>query len=793
MKYRLLTALVAILCSTTAWGQDIASRWTSFNYNAQFSHAELMDGKLYVQRDYRMFVIDTQSWSPVQEFTAENGISVRDIIGFHYSEEAECLSLMQYDGTLQLLYPDGTLYNNKEMAATPTQGFDRTVLDVQPCGGQLFAISRGGVTQFDLCDRSIRDTWFPASGTTMAFVHGQNLFRITPQGGFRANRQSNTYYPTAWVPCNLDGVMQVAVGKAGQVGSLCALRKDHGGIDMLDGITGVATPLPIPIACTAIKWQDGRLLAWNEGGQICCITFQGPEGTPLVQTIDTTIPNLQDLALAGQDIYVLRRFEGMYSFALDPGAQADLLHLTPTHQGLPVSIAYYQSDAYMGSMQYRNGRVAMVNAHVPINASFMTLIEKWLCIGVFDTQQEQWHNIYYSDLMSRVGEPGHMRGTTCIDIDPIEPERYYVGTIETGVYVIDHDTVATRWDHTNSPIQAYADGWNDRVSALLCTDEGGLWMACSYVTPNALIYRSHSGDWMTFPMGDVSGQGPIASLTHTRQNGHGYVIANSFMKYKKCVAFAFDYGASVEDTSDDRTIAWYKYVDQYSNEFTPTYLQGTFADSRGRIWQMTRTGVFYYPSADQLFSNIGHVVRPRVFDAEVGDSTFLLADASLRAMAEDREGTLWFGTLGQGLYRYDATGTRLLLHLTPDNSELADGEILSLAYDSINNQMWISTLGTIARFDVPPVHDDMQGTVTSVFCHPSAVAVGQHQPLHVVGLADGSTCTITNTQGDVTMTTARAVGQMASFDTSAYPRGTYLVVGKALSGQQGVLSHFTVY
>ncbi|WP_188460409.1 two-component regulator propeller domain-containing protein [Marivirga lumbricoides] len=103
-----------------------------------------------------------------------------------------------------------------------------------------------------------------------------------------------------------------------------------------------------------------------------------------------------------------------------------------------------------------------------------------------------------------------------------------------------------------------------------------------------------------------------------------------------------------------------------------------FHDSKGIIWAGTAKGLSRYD--DGKFKSFPIPNHPQ---------------SVVRSIAEDKQGNLWFGTDGEGVFKYDGNS---FTAITPTD-ELSDKHVMSILADSKGN-IWIGTrFGGISKYD----------------------------------------------------------------------------------------------
>jgi ligand-binding sensor domain-containing protein len=128
--------------------------------------------------------------------------------------------------------------------------------------------------------------------------------------------------------------------------------------------------------------------------------------------------------------------------------------------------------------------------------------------------------------------------------------------------------------------------------------------------------------------------------------------------------------------------------------YGPTHItRNIIQDRKGNIWLATFEGVFRYDG--KSFTNI----------------TIGVSSARFFSLLEDRQGNLWFGSIGSGVYRYDGkslpalrttsgggpNGTAGFQNITTDNG-LLNNEITCIYEDKAGN-IWFGGGGGVSRYD----------------------------------------------------------------------------------------------
>ncbi len=115
-----------------------------------------------------------------------------------------------------------------------------------------------------------------------------------------------------------------------------------------------------------------------------------------------------------------------------------------------------------------------------------------------------------------------------------------------------------------------------------------------------------------------------------------------------------------------------------------------FTDSKGTVWLATNEGLFTLDTQKKL-------ITKRFWKG--GGKGSSLPATSINHIHEDKDGSFWLATNGEGLIRWNAT-TGAFQQFT--RSDGLPSDILYAVYGDDNNQLWLSSPFGLARFDKEP-------------------------------------------------------------------------------------------
>lgn len=145
-------------------------------------------------------------------------------------------------------------------------------------------------------------------------------------------------------------------------------------------------------------------------------------------------------------------------------------------------------------------------------------------------------------------------------------------------------------------------------------------------------------------------------------------------------------------------------------------VQVIMQDRKGRLWLGTQAGINIFDKA------VGRVIARHTAENRAGS----LADDEITALCQDKEGTVWVGTMGAGLWRSDEEGKSFF----PVQNQFGKG--VSTIFEDSRGYLWVGFRGEgIARYD------KQTGAISETYRSNEA---------EVNGLSDGKVTCITESR-----------------------------------------------
>lgn len=139
----------------------------------------------------------------------------------------------------------------------------------------------------------------------------------------------------------------------------------------------------------------------------------------------------------------------------------------------------------------------------------------------------------------------------------------------------------------------------------------------------------------------------------------------------------FEHGLNIMDIRTGKVIRYYPQENN-SRTLKSNFIVTLFSTRNGTILIGTRNGLYRFEMKTNSFVNIPEIP----------------AECFVHSIMEDRNGLLWIGTLGNGLYWYDPVNetSKNVLHDPADKNSLSSNSVINLFEDS-DGRMWVGTEG----------------------------------------------------------------------------------------------------
>jgi hypothetical protein len=350
----------------------------------------------------------------------------------------------------------------------------------------------------------------------------------------------------------------------------------------------------------------------------------------------------------------------------------------------------------------------------------------------------QWKSFNRFNTRALQGESVSNTDDDLIDVLQVLPhpknQKLYVASYYEGLAEIDGANYKLYNDKNSTLNNAVGDGARTRISGLAFDKDDNLWVS-NHTADRPVSMLSKDGKWQSFR--------PSCGVTSLHQmaidlNGNKWFASNS-----NSVGLVVFNEGKLDDNSDDLC----RSITNANSELQTNRVNCVTADLDGDVWVGTGEGVVIFECGADAFP------------------AYLLETEDVLCIAVDGGNRKWIGTRN-GVFVISSSGREQLRHLTTQNSPLLNNNVLDIAIDPQNGNVYLGTeSGLISLKAEALLGERTHQAKIEIF--PNPVQPNYEGPIAIRGLARDAVVKITDVSGQLVFET-RALGGQAIWDGRDY-------------------------
>lgn len=749
-------------------GQQSVGQWKIYPVvGSDYEKIIDTDSKVYFLSSSSLYSFDKNT-NETYFYNSSNKLSGSGISDIYYNHDEKYLLIIYSDYNMDQLYDDGHCYNLPEIKDSNMTD-DKTINDVAFSSGRIVVATNFGIVVYDDKKHEVVESGVYREPVKALVVCGDKLVIYSPyrmmwsylsdrhnsiskfseiEGTFTDRMMAVNDNTVAWVDLNNNCLMISEIdfenSRRSNLNTYIKVDSDlvrwKGGFYLRSGNEVLmyddkaekidSFTLPETLTHDELALWNGKSSVWV-GGQQGTANFNFSSSEPVVIS-DWYKPEAVNCKVIS------------YFFLSPDGKRIYLSNLGPTN------IREYLATRPDGinERQYtsiiENGDVRDVSI---INASAKSS-------GAIAAQKANNSTAMYG-------------GVTRLAEDPSDPDTYYIGNGQEGLYVVKNREEVWKFDIDNSPFYSY---WNTRVFDVNFDPQGNLWVGHSHfeedyppyiMLPASKLRKGFENirkeDWVWPNMLDFSAEPKDYISLFSKKSNFGFFISG--LGYTG--VYALNTKGTYDNVKDDVCYNFSTLIDQDGSTFQPEHYYCLAEDHSGRIWAGTSQGVWYFNNAASINENTT-VVRPKVPRNDgTNYADFLLDSDQINSIAVDPSNRKWIATDFSGVYLVSETGDRILKHFDMSNSPLPSNRVTSVMCDPYSNAVYFGTTEGLLSYkgDSSPAQEDY----SEVYAYPNPVRPDYTGWITIAGLMDNSLVKITDAAGNV-FYQGRSEGGMMTWD-----------------------------
>ncbi len=766
MTNKLLSLFALLLSFTSVFAQQSIGQWKIYpTVGKQYDKIIESNNKVYFLTASSLYSYDKKS-NETYFYDSSNKLSGSEIRDIYYNHNGNYMLVVYSDNNLDLLYDDGSCYCLPEIKDA-NMSDDKTINDIAFGKGRIVIATNFGLVIYDEKRREVVESGIFRTPIEKVAVVDDYIIAYTPYkmlysklddkhnslekfdlfgGAYITSIVDVNESKIAWIDGNNNTLVisildfqngnrystNTGIKVTGQLNkykegfyfiSGQQVRIYNNDAEEVDSFT-----IPSELANNSLALYEGKSSVWF-GGEKGSANYDLSSSVPVVLS-DWYCP---ESVTCKEISFLIPSADGNRIYVSNLGPSIIRMYLP----NLPDATNQRQ---YTNIIE--NGRIRDVSI---INASATTA-------GAKNNQRLNNNQAMYG-------------GTTRLIEDPADPETYYIGNGQEGLYVVKGNEEVWKFDVNNAPFKSY---WNTRVFDVNFDPAGNLWVGMAHFDKEYSPYiilpakklrqgfdkiKDEDWTWARIPE-YYAGTKDMTSLFSSVSNMAFFISGTPGL-------YVVDTKGTYEKVSDDDIYFFSSFTDQDGSSFDPQYLYSIKEDKLGRVWIGTNQGLFYFSNPKAIDGNTS-IVRPKVPRNDgTNYADFLLDSDQINDIAVDPSNRKWIATDFSGVYLVSENGDKILKHFDSTNSPLPSNRVTSIACDHNSNTVYFGTMTGLLSYksDSSPAKDDY----SEAYAYPNPVRPDYTGWITVAGLMDNSLVKIADAAGNV-FYQGRSEGGMITWD-----------------------------
>ena len=759
--------------------------WKDFFPYEWVEEVEPADGVVYARTKYAVFSYHSETKQTIRHSIVQ-GISAANpsaLAVVPISTHSNHILVIGYeDGNVDLMI-DGEVYNMPDITNSNLLG-DKSIRDIFVDGPNAYLATSFGVVVINVSDVEVSDTWY---------IEGQqNLLGVS--GVYKHNNK--------WVVATDQGVYEADVNHPFLTSSEAWTKWG----DLPEDPNTQVSELNFTSNRIFAHLGDqfaGRL--WYKEGTQWSLLDGWPEEGDRLNGMDSR----NDTLLIGLKHSVARYDENL-NLIEETNELGSWIKVNDVEFGHEEETTIWIASEYGGLLRFipnptQNGTEnAVFFPEGPDNASSRKLDcwndNLWFATGGVDVI---WDGLYNSDgvhglvnqewidvtSLDSENEVSGLRDMIDVSIDPLNPSHVMFASWEEGIIEVLDGEMIEIYNHTNSTVQEADFGGGPRtgIGGVDYDVYGNLWFTNSF-TDTPLQVKLAGGDFIPMDLGeDLNLDQNIGGLKCTYDGRYIWALLP-----RGGGLVVYDNGGTIENLSDDD---WrFLNTGEESGALPSNYVYCVEEDLDGEIWLGTASGPAIFYRSESLFNNDENTTASQILIQQDGNYQYLLETEVITTIKIDGGNRKWVGTNGSGVYVLSADGQEIMHQFTTSNSPLPDDNILDIAINHRNGEVFITTdNGTVSYLSEAT---NWSPEMEDIFVFPNPVDQLHIGPITIDGLAYQTTVHITDASGRV-IAVEESLGGRATWnglldDGTPAPYGVYMVFAVDDDGSNSAMTKFAI-
>ncbi|QIA06393.1 type IX secretion system anionic LPS delivery protein PorZ [Draconibacterium halophilum] len=762
MIKRFILSAIILLPFFVSQAQREQGSWHDYLSYNNASKIAVSPNKVYCLTEGGLFYYDLEDNS-VNKFGDAIQLSDFGVKTIAYNDQNEVLVIAYENSNIDLLYDNGEVVNLSDIKRKTIVG-NKVINNICFSGNEAYLACGFGIVVLNLERQEVKDTYYIGDGGSSLVVNdvetdNNSIFAATNQGIYRADKnEPNLANFANWIHVDdiprADDVFNHLVNHAGNI-----IANYAAGEWYLDEM----------YILTNSTWE-----AYNSSIRYAFDIQSNGEYL--------TIASRSAVFIIDNNHSQIGRID---NYAFNNGTEEDV---NPRSAGISADGSVWIADNNEVLVRYYNESFEQTLPPGPINNDMFFVgafnSEIWMTPGSTTGFIRPLFQRYNNNGWTYFTEETHpelegFHNILAIEVDPRDPNHFFAASWGGGLLEYRNDELVERYYNLNSPLEtALPEQPNEpytRVGGMSFDSEGNLWITNAECAHN-LHKLSPTGDWESFELPEIANSRNVTTII-VNENEDKWMLVPGHDAYV------------VNRNGDQkRRLFVTTYFSNGTDEIT-TRMNDVFAiaeDQEGAIWIGSSKGVAVYSNPSRIWNSETFYATQPGLDLNDGIYHPLLETETVTAIAVDGANRKWLGTKNSGVFLVSETGEAEVEHFTTENSPLLSNNILSIAINEKNGEVFLGTDKGLISYQGEATGG--ADTYSDVYVYPNPVRETYDGPVTIAGLIENTDVKITDITGNLVYKTTSFGGQAVwdgnNLNGNRVKTGVYLVFCNDENGEE---------
>ena len=417
-------------------------------------------------------------------------------------------------------------------------------------------------------------------------------------------------------------------------------------------------------------------------------------------------------------------------------------------------------------------------------------LRRVIAIHIF--KEEQWTTASMSS--------SYDRDAMIVCYDPNNEDSVYISSWGKGIFKVDSLKFTENLNASNSILYDINKNGNfTRVGAISYDNNSNLILA-NAESVSGLLVKHTDGSWSEISYTPTDNLYNTHKLTFT-ERGYGWL---TILKGDVAGLVVFDMNNTPDDDSDDsyrsvlstsedtdsRNCGQLQMWDS-DGEIISNKIRAIVEDKNNLLWFGTDDGVVTFSDEKNIFETtypvFNRIKVPRNDGTDNAD--YLLGGVIVTDICVDGANRKWIGTSTDGVYLVSSDGLETISSFNVDNSPLPSNEINCIAIEPMSGEVFIGTTYGIVSYLSDAIEESEE--LSEIKAYPNPVLPTFTGSVKIKGFVDNSIVKITDINGRLVYSTKSLGGlttwNVKNLDGKRVASGTYLVWASTSDGEESVV------